>query len=218
MFMNRFFIALAISAVGLTATAQTNPNDKAKQILDQLSAKTKTFSTIYADFTFIHENLQTKATETHDGSIKVKGNKYAVKLMDVETYFDGKTQWTYMKDAGEVNISNPDLEDDGTLNPAKIFTMYEKGFKYQYVGEKEEGGKTVYEIDLFPENRDKNYSRIKLLINKDDLQLNTLKQMGKDGNNITVKVKKMVTNQTFADTDFTFNTAANPNVDVIDMR
>jgi outer membrane lipoprotein-sorting protein len=215
--MNKLFIAAGLFMMSMAMQAQ-NPNDKAKEILDKLSAKTKTFTTIYADFTFTHENLQSKKSEKHDGSIKVKGNKYLVKLMDVETYFDGKTQWTYMKDAGEVNVSTPDVNDDNSLNPAKIFTMYEKGFKFQYVGEKVEAGKNLYEIDLFPEGRDKNFSRIKLLISKDDMQLYTLKQMGKDGNNIIVKVNKMVANQAYADTDFTFNTAAHSDVDVIDMR
>lgn len=35
--------------------------------------------------------------------------------------FDGKTVSTYMKDANEVNISEPDPSDENVLNPAKIF-------------------------------------------------------------------------------------------------
>jgi len=191
---------------------------KAKQILDQVSSKTKSFTSISAEFSFSLENVQEKINDAHNGSIKVKGNKYKVSLMNVDSYFDGKTLYTYLKDADEVNISTPDVNDEGMLNPAKIFTMYEKGFKYNFIGEKTEAGKTLYEIDLFPENRDKPFSRIKLLIWKDNLQLYTLKQVGKDGNNYTIKVKKMDTNQPFTDSDFVFNTAANPNVDVIDMR
>jgi len=76
----------------------------------------------------------------------------------------------------------------------------------------------MHEIDLFPENRDKPFSRIKLLVVKDNLQIYSFKQVGKDGNNYTVLVKKMTTNQPFADTEFTFNKAANPSVDIIDMR
>ena len=207
---------LMLCVLGMTVSAQNT--QKAKEILDQVSAKTKTFSSISADFTFSLENLQEKISESHNGSIKVKGNKYAVKLMGAETYFDGINQWTYMKEAGEVQVSVPDASDDNVLNPAKIFTMYEKGFKYTFIGEKTEAGKVLYEIDLYPENRDKPFSRIKLLIQKDNLQLYMLKQVGKDGNNYTVKVNKMQTNLSFSDADFTFNKTANPNVDVIDMR
>jgi outer membrane lipoprotein-sorting protein len=215
--MKYLSFSLLIISFAIGGVSAQNPQ-KAKEILDQVSAKTKTYTTISADFSFSLENLQEKINESHTGSIKVKGNKYVVKLMGAETYFDGKNQWTYMKDAGEVQVIVPDANDDGALNPAKIFTMYEKGFKYSYIGEKTEGGKVLYEIDLYPENRDKPYSRIKLMIQKDNLQLYSFKQIGKDGNNYTVKVSKMQTNQPYADTDFTFNKAVNPNVDVIDMR
>ena len=191
---------------------------KAKEILDKVSAKTKSYSTISADFTFSMENLQEDISETNEGTILIKGDKYKVSLMGVETYFDGKAIYTYMKEAGEVNITEPDPEDEETLNPATIFTIYEKGFKYRYMGEKTGNGKTFYEIDLYPENRDKPYSRIKLRILKNDLTLYSLRQVGKDGNNYTVVVKSMKTNIPMDDSTFIFDTAKHPDVDVIDMR
>jgi outer membrane lipoprotein-sorting protein len=211
-------IIILTGLILMAATTWSQDAEKAKQILNQVTAKTKTFTTIYAEFSFTLQNQQENISESYDGTIKIKGNKYKVSLMDVETFYDGKTMWTYMKEAGEVNVSTPDANDDSTLNPAKIFNMWEKGFKYQYVGEKTENGKTLFEIDLFPENRDKPFSRIKLFIYKDNYQIASFRQIGKDGNNYTIKVKKMVTDQAYADTDFAFNKAAYPKVDVIDMR
>lgn len=192
--------------------------EKAKEILDKVSAKTKSYSTISADFTFSMENLQEEISETNEGQIIIKGDKYKVSLMGVNTYFDGSAIYTHLIEAEEVNISEPDPEDEETLNPATIFTIYEKGFKYKYVGEGSENGKEFYEIDLYPENRDKPYSRIKLRILKDDMTLYTLRQVGKDGNIYTVVVKSMKTNLPFDDSTFAFDTNANPDVDVIDMR
>ena len=191
---------------------------KAKEILDKVSAKTKSYKTISADFTFSMENLQEDISETNEGTILIKGDKYKVSLMEVDTYYDGKAIYTYMKEAEEVNVTEPDPDDEETLNPATIFTIYETGFKYRYIGEKTENGKTFYEIDLYPENRDKPYSRIKLRILKDDLQLYSLRQVGKDGNNYTVVVKSMKTNIPLDDSMFVFDPAKHPDVDVIDMR
>ncbi len=192
--------------------------EKAKEILDKVSEKTKSYSTISADFTFSMENLQEEISETNEGTILIKGDKYKVSLMGVDTYFDGSVIYTHLVEAEEVNISEPDPEDEETLNPATIFTIYEKGFKYKYVGEGNENGKDFYEIDLYPENRDKPYSRIKLRILKDDLTLYTLRQVGKDGNIYTVVVESMKTNIPLDDSTFIFDTNANPDVDVIDMR
>ncbi len=208
-------IALMIACV---AGAQTDEAAKAKEILNKVSAKTKQYQSIKADFSFALENLQDNIKENQDGSILLKGNKYRINLMGVVNYYDGKTLATWMKDAGEVNISEPDMNDDTVLNPANIFTIYEKGFKLKYIGEKNIAGKTMYEIDLYPEDRNKPFSRVKLLINKETLQIHSFMQQGKDGNNYTVTLKKMETNVSAADSEFTFNKAANPKVQIIDLR
>ncbi len=204
--------------LSLAAVAQTDEAAKAKEILNKVSAKTRQYQTIKADFSFSLENLQDNIKENHDGSILLKGDKYRITLMGVTNYFDGKTLYTWMKEAEEVNISEPDMTDESTLNPASIFTIYEKGYKLKYVGEKSVSGKMMHEIDLYPENRDKPFSRIKLTINKETLQINSFMQQGKDGNNYTITVKNMQTNVPAADGDFIFNKTANPKVNVIDLR
>ncbi len=193
-------------------------NEKAKEILDKVTAKTKTYETIKADFSFTLENLQEDIEEAYHGTIAIKGDKYKAHLMDVDTYFDGKTLWTHIIDAKEVNVDEPDPEDESSLNPATIFTIYQSGFKYAYLGEKTNDGVVVYSIDLFPINRDKPFSRISLDIKKDDLQLYRIKQVGKDGNNYTIVVKKFVVNTAISDNTFAFDKAAHPDVTVIDMR
>ncbi len=193
-------------------------NERAKEILDQLTEKTKTYKTLQADFSFSMENTQEEINEQYEGNISIKGAKYKAHLMDVDTYFDGKTLWTHMIDTQEVNIDEPDPDDEETLNPASIFTIYQTGFKYGFIGEKDLHGTVVYIIDLFPLNRDKPYSRIRLEIAKDDLRIYSIKQVGKDGNNYTILIKKLQTNLAMDDAMFVFDQNAHPDVDVIDMR
>ncbi|TAJ12389.1 outer membrane lipoprotein carrier protein LolA [Marinilabiliaceae bacterium JC017] len=214
--MKHYFTIAFTLILGFTLNAQNQ--EKAKEILDKVSAKTKEYTTIKADFSFAMENLQEEISEIHEGTILLKGNKYKVSLMGVDTYYDGTIIYTHMLDAEEVNISEPDPDDETTLNPATIFTIYENGYNYMYVGETTENGKTFHEIDLFPENRDKPFSRIKLKIEKDNLQLYSLSQVGKDGSNYTITVKQMTNNSPMNDSNFVFDQNANPEVDVIDMR
>ncbi len=215
-FNMKYAFTLILASISLFSFAQSQ--EKAKEILDQVSAKTKAYPSIVADFSFSLENLQEDINEVYEGNIILKGNKYKVNLMDVDTYFDGQVQYTHMIDAFEVNITIPDLDDEETLNPATIFTIYEEGYTYNYVAEGTINGKACHEIDLYPINRDKPYSRIKLLILKDNLQLYSIRQVGKDGNNYTVVVKNMETNKQINDKTFVFDQAANSDVDVIDMR
>lgn len=211
------YITSIILTLALVSVHSQN-HEKAKEILDQVSAKTKSYPSIKADFSFSMENLQEGISELYDGSIILKDTKYKVSLMGFDTYYDGSVLYTHMIDAEEVNITEPDPDDEETLNPATIFSLYEEGYKFNYVGDGVADGKPCHEIDLYPENRDKPYSRIKLLIFKDNLHLYSLRQVGKDGDNYTVIVKNMVTTEEVDDSHFVFNTAANPNIDVIDMR
>ncbi len=212
----KYTLTVLLLLSGLLLPAQSH--EKAKEILDKVSAKTKSYTSIVADFSFALENLQENISEVYNGNIILKGNKYKVNLMDVDTYFDGEVMYTHMLDAEEVNITVPDLDDEETLNPATIFTIYEEGYTFNYVTDGTANGKACYEIDLYPTNRDKPFSRIKLLILKDNLQIYSIRQVGKDGNNYTVVVKSMKTNKDISDNTFVFDKAKNPDVDVIDMR
>jgi outer membrane lipoprotein-sorting protein len=157
-------------------------------------------------------------TDTHEGSILLSGDKYKATLMNVDSYFNGETLWTHLKEVGEVNISNPDTSDNATLSPSNIFNIYKEGFRYMYAGEDTIDGNPVDVVDLFPENRDKPYSRIKLYIKKDNHHIAKVSQIGKDGNNYIIDIKNMKTDVPCEPSMFSFDKKKHPDVDVIDMR
>jgi outer membrane lipoprotein-sorting protein len=212
--ITNFMILLAVTS----ASAQSPEVIKAKQILDKVSNITQSYNSIKADFTFSLENTQADMTDTHEGTILISGDKYKATVMNVDSYYNGETLWTYLKEVGEVNISNPDPEDETTLSPANIFNIHEKGFRYIFAGEDTLKNKKVNVVDLFPENRDKPYSRIKLYINQNNDQISKIVQLGKDGNNYIINIKEMKTNVPVDPSMFMFNAEAHPDVDIIDMR
>ncbi|RUT79231.1 LolA family protein [Ancylomarina longa] len=213
--MKNIFCFLFIGMLSLNLVAQ---NNKAKSILDKVSAKNKEYKTIMADFTFSMDNKEEDIHEVSEGKIILKGDKYRLKLMGVDTYFDGTTIYSYLIDADEVSIKEPDEDDDEALNPAKIFSIYENGFTYKYVGEENTAKGNYHLIDLFPDNTDRGFSSIRLKINAKTNQIESLKSIGKDGNNISIVLKKLIPNLSYSDSDFIFDTKANPDVEINDMR
>lgn len=199
------------------AGAQQDP--KAKTILDALSNKTKSFTTIRAQFAIALENMKENVKEEFSGSILMKGEKYRLSAMGSETYFDGKTIWTYLEEVGEVYISDP-VEDENSIlsNPSKLFTIYQDDFKYRYIADVNLEGKQLAEIDLYPEDLKQQFSRIKLFIDKSKLQIESAMVFGKDGNTYIFTVKTFQTNVVVKDSDFTFNPDAHKGVEIIDMR
>ena len=74
-----YYLTVICTLLTGMAFAQTNPtkNDlEAKKILDAVSAKFKTYTSVQASFTYKVENAAGKALSTKNGTILMKGTKY----------------------------------------------------------------------------------------------------------------------------------------------
>ena len=72
-----------------------------------------------------------------------QGRKFQATTPQGIVWFDGKTQWTYVKQNGEVNISNPTAAELQAINPYNFINLYKKGYK----AELKDVGK-LYQIHL----------------------------------------------------------------------
>ncbi|HNW51392.1 MAG TPA: outer membrane lipoprotein carrier protein LolA [Prolixibacteraceae bacterium] len=201
-----------LSSVQLFSQTDT----KAKNILDKTSEKTRSYQSIKATFEFNMRNEESGLNETSNGTLILQKDNYKLSFNGVEIYCDGKTLWTYMKEAQEVNIANAGADEE-TINPATIFTIYEKGYKNSYIGESSIGAKKTYKIELLP-LQPKDFSKVILEIEQSTYQIQNAKLFGKDNNIYTIKLLTIETNNSFDASTFTFDTKKNPKVGVNDMR
>jgi outer membrane lipoprotein carrier protein len=189
---------------------------KAKDLLDKVSAKTKSFTTYKINFSFTLHNPDLKINETTSGTLEVKGPKYHLKMGEQEIFCDGKNVISYQKETNEALSQDIADMDSESITPQSIFMMYEKGFKIRYVKDATEGSKKIAVIDLYPiEPKKKDYSMITLFV--DDLQqsINRAEIKAKNGSKYTYAVNKLEPNVTMADNSFTFDKAKYPGVKVI---
>jgi len=208
----RNFIFFSIFSIFSTLPihAQTKQEqEKAKLILDEVSKKMKGYTSLKVECTYNLENSAAKLNETQEGTLLLKGNKFKLTLSGKEIISDGKIVWIVMKKAEEVHKKTQgDFNEELGFDPSKIFTIYEEGFKYQFLKETKEGNKTLQVVDLFPlDPGKKNYSRIRLNIDKDKSQIVSSKSFGKDGNTYTLTVKTFTPNPVISDSDFNVNEA-----------
>ncbi|MCX6228810.1 MAG: outer membrane lipoprotein carrier protein LolA [Bacteroidia bacterium] len=211
-----FFSVLMLSFASLFAQVDL----KAKQILDKLSQTNKSYKSIQIDFSFKLENKSGSVTETNEGSVALKGKNYRLRMpaMGMEVFSDGVATWSYLTQSNEVNISANDAESEGALNPANVFTSYEKGFTYVYVGEEDLAGKAAVIVDLFPTDKAKEVTKVRLSIDKVKHHILMAKTFNKDGNIYTLSLKTMKTDQELADGYFKFDPAKYPKISINDMR
>ena len=195
-------------------------DQKAKEILDKVSQINKSYKTVQIDFSFTLNNPKNNTTETNEGWVALKGTNYRLHMpaLGMDVFSDGKTVWSYLTESNEVNIMENEPDNDDALNPANLFTIYEKGFNYSYAGEENVSGKAAFVIDLVPENKSKEYTKIALFIDKTKYQILKAISYNKDGNTYTLVLKSMKTNQNLSDDIFKFDPAKYPKVQINDMR
>ncbi len=215
--MKLFIIINLFLFSAFSSMAQQDP--EAKIILDRVAEKTKSYTSIQADFELIIDNHREDKVSKTDGKIIIKGDKYYMESLGSKIYFDGTTLWTYQEEINEVIISLPDPEnDDFVENPSKIFEFYNRDFKYRLNGEIKLDEGWMYSIDLFPNNLQQPYSRFKVFIKKDTDELFQIIAVGKDGIDYSASLFNTKYNASIGNESFIFRPEDHKGIEVVDMR
>jgi outer membrane lipoprotein-sorting protein len=216
--MKQLILISIFSVFVLAGYAQQDA--KAKEILEKVSKTTQSLASLDAKFSFEMENKAENVKDKNVGSIVLKGKKYKLNIPQLGTQItcDGKTIWTYMVNSNEVTIANLDESTDELMDPAKIFTIYEKGFNYKFLNETVDAGVPVYNIELTPQKPSGDIQKIKLMIDKQKMLIHGAVMNGKDGNIINVIVTQLKTDGIYTDSDFVFDPKKFKGIEVVDMR
>jgi outer membrane lipoprotein-sorting protein len=225
--MKKLSLLILTSALAVTSAFAQKDAD-AKVILNKLSKQYRSYDAIKTDFNLTIDNQQAGIQEKQTGTLiaRSKTNKYKVTLyaaaqakptVTQEIISDGKSQWTFLKDANEVQLSDADNSEEG-FNPAQIFTMYEKGYKYLYTGQQKIAGKVYQVVDLSPEDGKKSFFKVRLMIDKVKNQLYSAQIFDKNGSRYQYTLRTFTPNFKTPETTFAFNKKLYPGVEVVDLR
>lgn len=188
----------------------------AATLLQEVTDKTKSYETIKILFSYKMDNPQANIHESQDGELHVKGDMYRLNIAGQVVICDGKTIWTYIKDANEIQINSVE-EDKNAITPTKLLTSYSSDYKSRLTGEEKKGNKTLQVVELKPV-QDKTYSKVELKIDKDLKQIQQISIFDKNGNTFTYIMKEFLPNVQFKATEFAYNASEFPGAEVIDMR
>ena len=210
-----FLMIMAVSSLNAQAPKGMGQNDPAaKQALDAVSAKFKTFKTVVAKFALKMENGAGKSLGAKTGTVYMKGTKYRISVTGQEIFCDGSNVWTFDKASNEVTISKLDPANN-SITPQKLFTnFYDKDFLYKLNGEV----KGVQEVELTPIDKSKPFHKVLVSINKAKQTISATKIFEKTGNRYTYSVASMNTTGAVTDAQFVFDQKKYPGVEVVDLR
>ena len=115
--MKRLYIILPLLLLSLPCT--TDAENRATRLLDKIVTPIESGKGISLKFL-----LQQSDMENVEGSIDMLSDKFVLQVPDMITWFDGTTQWTYLKSSEEVNISIPEKDELLQTNPCLQKGMY----------------------------------------------------------------------------------------------
>src|SRR5450432_4687334 len=213
----KVIVSFLCTFLGIVACFSQGSDPAAKKILDQASAKIKSYKSIQVVFTLQLQDGQGASQGTKKGTVNMKGNKYVVLITGQEIYCDGKTIWTYDKSANEVTITKVD-PNSTTLSPQRLFTnMYDKDFLYKVNGEQKMGAKTVVEIEMTPIDKNQNFHKIYLYIDKKTKLPSSGKMLDKSSNRYLYTINSLNGNVNLTDASFIFDKSKHPGVEEVNL-
>lgn len=215
-----FVFSMLIAFNGYTQNAESQVDEEAKAILDKVSTIYEKYETIKSGFEMVVELAESDEEEKQQGTFYLKGDSYKIVLDDTEIITDAVTQWTYMKEVEELQISDYEPEENG-ITPSEIFSIYKKDYTYFYSG-KEDMDKIAYHtIDLTPQDKEQPYFKIRLWINVGDNHIEQAKVFDKNGNRYIYKISDFEPNVALEPNFFSFDVKKYENseeIEIIDLR
>lgn len=151
-----------------------------------------------------------------EGNIRLKGEKFVLDAGGVVTWFDGRTQWTYLSSSDEVNISEPTREELQGINPYAWLSLYDHGYALKQLSGADTG---VYDIEMTATSPEAQIGKLEVRIDKSTLRPVRISLTLTGSTEATViTVHHYRTGQSWPDSFFTFDRKDYPTAEVIDLR
>jgi outer membrane lipoprotein-sorting protein len=209
-------IVLLCFLIGVSVPLFANQKE-AKEVLDKTASAFRQSGGIQATFT-VQTYVKSKLQNTSSGNIRLKGDKFLLDAEGVKTWFDGRTQWSYVAGNDEVNVAQPTSEELQSINPYAFLSIYEKGYDLKVGKKTVYAGKSVYEIILTAKNNKSDLQCVILYVTKDKLEPICISMAQRGGGSVAIRVNTYQSGLSFADSMFVFNKKDYPSAEIVDLR
>ena len=210
-------VLMSFSLFVLALQAQEDP--RADELLANVSAHMRQFSSVHASYTSKMIDRQSDLEMDQAGEVWVSEDRYHLQLGDYVIVSDGETVWTYEPEMGECYIDDAEAIAEDGVDPARMFTIWEEGFRKVWKGETEVEGKNMVRIDLHPTGADeRSFHTIQCFIDAAALEVGMLVVKGREGTDVEYRIGTFEGDALVPDGAFTFDKARYPGTTMIDNR
>lgn len=188
---------------------------KPRDVLDKTAALVRSFGAMEVAFTAT-AYIDADDDDIMRGTMSLDGRKFRLQSNALKIWFDGKTEWSYNVQSGEVYVTTPTASEMAIVNPMSFIDSYKQGYKMTMKKSKF-GGKSTYEVTLKPTSKKMPVDEVKLQIATENYGLLNI-VIKQDGQQSNITINGVKGQQKFAQNYFTFNKKQAPGAEVVDLR
>lgn len=197
-------LLIAVFALGLSAYAE----ESASTIMQRCADKFKATPALTARFAIAN------TAKPVSGTFTMSRSRFRLSTPPMSIWYDGKTQWTYIDDNKEVNISEPTREELMESNPFEVITSFNSHYRCRKL--KSAAGTNV--IELTPKSPGQAIAIAKITISKATGWPTAISVTFDGGNSTSVAIADIKPVESLPAQTFTFDKKEYPNAEIVDLR
>ena len=212
----RLFAGIALLwSLGLSAQA----DPAADQLLARVSEAMQGYESVHATYSSKMVDRQSDFEMEQAGEVWVQGDRYHLELGEYTIICDGRTVWTYEPEMGECYVDDAETIAEDGIDPAKMFTIWEDGFKKVMKGESDIDGRRLTRVDLHPDGaEEQSFHTIQCFIDAEALEVVRMVVKGREGTDVVYRIDAFEGNALIPEGAFVFDVTKHPGTTVIDNR
>lgn len=183
----------------------TIAQDSAKQLLQEVSQKVKSYDNVQIEFKYNLNNTKENVSQETRGTVSLSGEKYLLEMLGIMRIFDGTKIYTIIPEDEEVTISNFDPEMESEITPSRMLTFYEDGYEAKMDIVQDVKGRKIQYVALKPIQSNSDIKEILLGIDVQTKNIYKLIQVDSNDTKYTVTVQSFKSNQPISKSLFQFD-------------
>lgn len=203
--MRRLFSIVSLLMVALCVGAASSGG----ALLQRCAAKIKSAPSLSVTYTVSADG------NTAEGLLVLQGEMFTISTPGMVSWYDGKSQWTYSDQIGEVNVISPTAEEVQQINPFAIVKSFSSSYSSEQVKSSSVG---VTTLRLTANNRKSDISSADVTINDKTLYPTRIVLTMSNRQKVTINIKNVKAGGKLPVSNFRFDAKRYPNVQVIDLR
>lgn len=196
-------LALIVMSGNVVSAKET-----AETLLDRAAANVRNAKSVKADYTIISDGHK------QNGVLTICGDRFTISSPQISSWYDGRTQWTYSTQTGEVNITEPTPDELQQVNPFAIINSFRKTYKATLLN----SPAGVKKIKLDALNSANDIRSVVLTLDAAKLQPSEIDLTLGNRRTVKIKINSMTSGNVLPVSAFRFDPKAHPGILVVDLR